>query len=218
MAKNKCIKCNASFYFLPLLLFFFSLIWYFNFNDNRFTFFFFLGTIATIIYTKIMAYCISSPWFYHVQDPRALTCCGRNDEFWKQHPMVDDHVLDIVKIVGLEGLHRTPSREIDHNLIMAFVEQWRPETQTFHLPHGETMITLQDVEVLWGFQSMVRQLLDQLTWSRLMNVKICLKLLLMVWCYKAKGSRLNGYFKKLTKGCLMVQQRLLCINMQGVIF
>ena len=62
--------------------------------------------------------------------------------------MVDDCVLDIVKIVGLEGLHRTPSREIDHNLIMVFVERWRLETHTFHLPHGETMITSQDVEVL----------------------------------------------------------------------
>ena len=62
--------------------------------------------------------------------------------------MVDDRVLDIVKRVGLEGLHRTLSREIDHNLIMAFVEQWWPETHTFHLPHGETTITLQDVEVL----------------------------------------------------------------------
>ena len=64
--------------------------------------------------------------------------------------MIDDHVLDIVKKVGLEGLHRTQSREIDHNLIMAFVERWRPETHTFHLPHGETTITLQDMKVLLG--------------------------------------------------------------------
>ena len=64
--------------------------------------------------------------------------------------MVDDRVLDIVKRVRLEGLHRTPSREIDHNLIMAFVERWRPKTHTLHLPYGETMITLQDVKVLLG--------------------------------------------------------------------
>ena len=64
--------------------------------------------------------------------------------------MVDDRVVDIVKRVGLEGLYRTPCREIDHNLITVFTEQWRPETHTFHLPHGETTITLQDVEVILG--------------------------------------------------------------------
>ena len=64
--------------------------------------------------------------------------------------MVDDHVVDIVKRVGLEELYRTPCREIDNNLITAFVERWWPETHTFHLPHGETTITLQDVEVLLG--------------------------------------------------------------------
>ena len=98
-----------------------------------------------------MAYCISSPWFYHVQDPGALTCRGRNDEFQKRRLIVvDDRVVDIVKRVGLEGLYGTLCRGIDHNLIMAFIEQWRPETHTFHLPHGETTITLQDVEVILG--------------------------------------------------------------------
>ena len=98
-----------------------------------------------------MAYCISLPWFYHVQDPGPLTCRGRNAEFRKQRLIVvDDRVVDIVKRVGLEGLYRTPCKEIDHNLIMTFVEQWRPETYTFHLPHGETTIMLQDVEVILG--------------------------------------------------------------------
>ena len=64
--------------------------------------------------------------------------------------MVDDRVVNIVKRVGLEGLYRTSCREIDHNLITAFVKRWRPETHTFHLPHGETTITLQDVEVILG--------------------------------------------------------------------
>ena len=64
--------------------------------------------------------------------------------------MVDDRILDIVKRVGLEGLHRTPSRQIYHNLITAFVKRWRLETHTFQLPHGERTITLQDVEVLLG--------------------------------------------------------------------
>ena len=134
-----------------------------------------------------MAYCISSPWFYHVQDPGALKCRGRDDELQKRRPIVvDDRVLDIVKRVGLEGLYRTPCKEIDHNLITTFIERWRLETHTFHLPHGETTITLQDVEVIWGFQSMVRQLLEQLTLHGLMNVGVCFESTLLGRCLKEK--------------------------------
>ena len=58
-------------------------------------------------------------------------------------------MIDIIKLLRLEGLFRAPSREIDHCLISALVERWRPETHTFHLPHGEMSITLQDVEVVF---------------------------------------------------------------------
>ena len=59
-------------------------------------------------------------------------------------------MLDIIKLLRLEGLFRAPSREIDHCLISALVERWRLKTHTFHLPHGEMSITLQDVEVIYG--------------------------------------------------------------------
>ena len=36
---------------------------------------------------------------------------------------MDDHVVNIIKKVGLEGLLRTPGREIDHGLITALVER-----------------------------------------------------------------------------------------------
>ena len=65
--------------------------------------------------------------------------------------MQDNRVINIIKLVGLEGLFRAPSREIDHCLISALVERWQPETHTFHLPHGEMSITLEDVEVIFGF-------------------------------------------------------------------
>ena len=64
--------------------------------------------------------------------------------------MRDNRVIDIIKLLRLEGLFRAPSREIDYCLISALVEQWRPENHTFHLPHGEMSITLQDVEVIFG--------------------------------------------------------------------
>ena len=64
--------------------------------------------------------------------------------------MVDDRVVDIIKALGLEGLLRQPGRELDHGLITALVERWWLETHTFHMPHGEITITLQDVEVILG--------------------------------------------------------------------
>ncbi|KAL0008554.1 hypothetical protein SO802_010056 [Lithocarpus litseifolius] len=64
--------------------------------------------------------------------------------------MQDNRVIAIIKLVGLEGLFRAPSKGIDHCLITALVERWRPETHTFHLPHGEMSITLEDVEVILG--------------------------------------------------------------------
>ena len=64
--------------------------------------------------------------------------------------MVDEHVIAIVRLLGLERLHMVPSIKLDHALIIEFVERWRPETHSFHLPHGEMTITLQDVEVIVG--------------------------------------------------------------------
>jgi len=63
---------------------------------------------------------------------------------------MDDRVVNIIKGVGLEGLLKTPGREIDHGLITALVERWWLETYTFHMPYGEVTITLQDVEFLLG--------------------------------------------------------------------
>ena len=62
--------------------------------------------------------------------------------------MVNEHVIAIVKLLGLEHLHMVPSIKLDHALIIAFVERWCLETYSFHLPHCEMMITLQDVEVV----------------------------------------------------------------------
>ena len=40
--------------------------------------------------------------------------------------------------------------DLEHALITMLVERWRSETHSFHLPHSEMTITLQDMEVIMG--------------------------------------------------------------------
>ena len=63
---------------------------------------------------------------------------------------LDPRIMQYIDAAGLIGLFKVPDMEVDHALIMALVEQWRLETYTFHLPHGEMGITLQDIEVMLG--------------------------------------------------------------------
>ncbi|PKU72586.1 Serine/threonine-protein phosphatase 7 long form like [Dendrobium catenatum] len=41
---------------------------------------------------------------------------------------------------------------MDHSLLIALVERWSPQTNSFHLPVGEMSITLQDVTLILGLQ------------------------------------------------------------------
>ena len=59
-------------------------------------------------------------------------------------------VLQYVLRASFYGVHRLGPIRLDHALITALVERWRPETHTFHLPIGEASITLQDVAILLG--------------------------------------------------------------------
>ncbi|XP_021991078.2 serine/threonine-protein phosphatase 7 long form homolog [Helianthus annuus] len=72
--------------------------------------------------------------------------------FWqhmKENP-VSGRVEGLIHAAGFSGILQIGYKYVDYALITALVERWRPETHTFHLPFGETTVTLQDVNVLWG--------------------------------------------------------------------
>ncbi|XP_071916738.1 serine/threonine-protein phosphatase 7 long form homolog isoform X2 [Coffea arabica] len=73
--------------------------------------------------------------------------CDRH--FW-DHTPIPETVRHYIRLAGFEGVLDCGYMMLDHALITSLVERWRPETHTFHLPVGETTVTLQDVEVLWG--------------------------------------------------------------------
>ena len=58
--------------------------------------------------------------------------------------------MQYIDVVGLTKLFNVLDMEVDHALITTLVKRWCPETHTFHLPHGEMGITLQDIEVMLG--------------------------------------------------------------------
>ncbi|XP_070054218.1 serine/threonine-protein phosphatase 7 long form homolog [Nicotiana tomentosiformis] len=62
------------------------------------------------------------------------------------HPRVVQRLRDM----GFYRILEIGRLQLDWSLITALIERWRPETHTFQLPIGETTITLQDVEVLYG--------------------------------------------------------------------
>ena len=52
--------------------------------------------------------------------------------------------------MGLFQLSQMREENHDEGLSSGLIERWRPETHTFHLPHAEMTVTLQDVSCLWG--------------------------------------------------------------------
>ncbi|XP_075644137.1 serine/threonine-protein phosphatase 7 long form homolog [Castanea sativa] len=77
-----------------------------------------------------------------------LTCRHRDKGLFDGG--LDPWIATYITDAGLDGLLRVPHMDLDHALITALVERWRPETHSFHLPHGEMTITLQDIEVIMG--------------------------------------------------------------------
>ncbi|XP_061338115.1 serine/threonine-protein phosphatase 7 long form homolog [Gastrolobium bilobum] len=66
---------------------------------------------------------------------------------------IPEPVVEHLRRAGFYHVARMHHMPIDHSLISALVERWRPETHTFHMPQGEVTITLQDVNAILGLSS-----------------------------------------------------------------
>lgn len=67
----------------------------------------------------------------------------------------DTWLQDVVRYFGLIGLCAIGNMTINHDMLESFVERWHKETSSFHTPHGDMSITLDDVSCLlhipiWG--------------------------------------------------------------------
>ncbi|GFY98152.1 hypothetical protein Acr_12g0006930 [Actinidia rufa] len=89
-----------------------------------------------------------STWIWEHGGTDVLACRRYGSGIYDRE--LDPRVLQYVLRAGFYGVYRLGPIRLDHALITAFVERWRPETHTFHLPVGEASITLQDVAILLG--------------------------------------------------------------------
>ncbi|QHO38283.1 uncharacterized protein DS421_4g119020 [Arachis hypogaea] len=70
----------------------------------------------------------------------------------QQNMPLHDRIIPYLETAGLYHLARLNSQWfwVDESLLSAFIERWRPETHTFHMPFSECTITLQDVAYQLG--------------------------------------------------------------------
>ena len=76
----------------------------------------------------------------------------RRHSIWilKHIDQVDPRIRNLIDLVGFGHILKVDNMEINHILVTKLCEKWRIETHTFHMPLGETTVTLEDVSLQLG--------------------------------------------------------------------
>ncbi|GMP47616.1 hypothetical protein CsSME_00015278 [Camellia sinensis var. sinensis] len=82
------------------------------------------------------------------KDQPKLKCRRSDSGLWDT--ALDHRVLRCLLRARFYGVYRIGPIRLDHYLVTTLVERWRIETRTFHFPVGESIVTLQDVAILFG--------------------------------------------------------------------
>ncbi|XP_068472529.1 protein MAIN-LIKE 1-like [Phaseolus vulgaris] len=68
----------------------------------------------------------------------------------KHEDTLDQRVKHLVDYSSFGHLLKFKNIDFNHLLLKTLVEKWRTETRTFHFPLDETIVTLEDVELVLG--------------------------------------------------------------------
>ncbi|CAN1192012.1 Serine/threonine-protein phosphatase 7 long form homolog [Linum perenne] len=96
-----------------------------------------------------------------------------------------------LRTVGLFGVHELVRMRLDHDLITALIERWRPETHTFHMLEGECTVTLQDANIISGLLVNGRAIIGRTTGQWIQMIDDFLGHTLDVGSTEIKGSQLK---------------------------
>jgi len=76
----------------------------------------------------------------------------RRHAIWvlKHENILDQRVKQLIDHSGFGYLLKFKNIDFNHVLLTKLLERWRTETHTFHFSLGETIVTLEDVELILG--------------------------------------------------------------------
>jgi len=76
----------------------------------------------------------------------------RRHSIWilKHTNLIDPRVRMLIDVAGFGHVLKVSNIKINHLMVTTLCERWRIETHTFHMPLGETTVTLEDVSLQLG--------------------------------------------------------------------